>query len=364
MILYMVVFLIGALVTGAAVYLVQGSRWRGVMKLFAIRETTMTLERLGFDVTTEEHRAKVEGVLQHFAGGFNRMICDARFASWKDYCNALPSFYRPFAHEGAAMGYPLRRLGMYSGEAFEAEVVRAFPQYRYLYYVGLGFWGGMRGFTPSRMCSLTRELDPLYRYLCYDGYGFKHGFFGERQGKAVAPLMRLEGYARHAAFQGLGRSLYFHYMDADPEVLVDRLRELNEYGADAASGVGLASVFINDEQLDVAIDLAARMDAAWQPAVQQGMCFGLKARCINDVERFENWMQNQPACRQEAVYTAIRECDRIELQVRDEGREDAYRQWRERLAFWMEAHVDYPLGPMKPAAPDTSLRGVRGTTED
>lgn len=340
----------GALATIGLVCILGRAHRRVIRRLFGLREGRMTIETLGLAIHAPEHRERVAGILTHFAGGFNTMLAGRTFAEWQSYCKELPSHYQPFAHVGAAMGYPLRRQGFYGPESFESQVVKAHPQFRYPYYAGLGFWGGIRGYGPRRLERLTRGLDPLYRYLCYEGYGFKHGLLDfRRDHDPFGRLMVLEGYARQAAFQGAGGALYFQFMD-EPEELMAALRALGPYAIDAASGVGLASVFVHPDRLETACDVARRMDEVWHPAVHQGMCFGLKARYIHDVEQFEQDMSRRPASVREAVFASIRECDRIELQVRDAGGDDAYRQWREHLAAWMTHHVEYPLASYRSPA--------------
>ena len=165
-----------ALAAGLLVVLLTGW-WRLAFAVVAIRRSRMTIEHLGFRVTLPDQVERVNGILDSFAGGFNAMIAWPSFSGWARYCDSLPVVYRPFAHEGAAMGYCLRRLFRYSPTEFEERIVRARPQFRYLSYVGLGFWSGMRGHDPTRLARIVDGLDTLHGYLCYDGYGFKHGFF-------------------------------------------------------------------------------------------------------------------------------------------------------------------------------------------
>src|SRR3990167_6209200 len=85
------------------------------------------------------------------------MITRPSTAGWRGYCESLPALTRPFAEEGAAMGHTLRRLFFYSPTAFEGDVVRPRPEFRYLYYVGLGFWSGMRNHDAHRLTEVTRS---------------------------------------------------------------------------------------------------------------------------------------------------------------------------------------------------------------
>ena len=96
-----------------------------------------------------------------------------------------------------------------------------------------------------------------------------------------------------------------------------------------------------------------KLPASWRPHYHLGMCFGLKARSINDLDRFERDMTRLEPRVREAVYASIRECDRIELLVRSEQSENGYHVWRNRVTNWMASRIEYPLAsvrvPRRPA---------------
>lgn len=222
-------------------------------------------------------------------------------------------------------------------------MVKPRPHYRYLYYVGLGFWSGMRNHNAERVTRVTEGLDPLHKYLCFDGYGFKHAFFDyPRNPQVFRRLDNLEGYARNAAYQGVGRGLWFLFAGR-PEVLIEHVSRLGDYAGDAAGGLGLASAFVNPDQLEVAQELGKRLPADWHEHYHLGMCFGLKARALNDLDQFERDMNRLDRGVQDAVYASIRECDRVELLIRSEGEADGYRRWRGRVGAWMAENITYPL---------------------
>ncbi|MHC5110644.1 MAG: DUF1702 family protein [Planctomycetota bacterium] len=323
---------------------------------FRIKAEQMTVARLGLQVTNPAAIARVNSVLANFAAGFNRMITAPNNADWREYLKTLPPLYQPFAHEGVAMGYILRGMARFHGADFEREVVRAEPGMRYLYYVGLGFWAGMRSYSPSRLEKLVADLDPLHRYLCYDGYGFKVAFFDcPTDPGALSRLRRIDGYSRHAAFHGVGRALWFRHMNST-DVLVERLRELEEHAVDAAAGLGLASVFVSPDRLDAAQSLGRDLPSEWHPHFHLGMCFALKARVINHPDLFDQFMQNASPAVRDSALASIRECDRIELQIRAEASNEAlapwgYREWRRRVTSWMEDNIQFPLNGVKAARP-------------
>lgn len=340
-----VAYVMAAVVLFAAVALVTGW-WRIALLPFRIRPEAMTVDRLGLSVA-DEHVPRINSVLESFAGGFNRMLAAPSASAWERYCDSLPALCRPFAHEGAAMGYTVRRLFRYDPVDFERRVVKRHPGFCYLHYVGLGFWSGMRNHDPRRLARVVRGLDPLHGFLCYDGYGFKHGFFDyPKDPTALGRLDLLEGYARNAAYQGVGRALFFYHMQ-ELDVLIDRLDGLGVHAADAAAGVGLAAVFIFHDRLEFALEVAGAMPERWHSQVHLGMCFGLKARSINDAEQFERDVAGQAPPVQQAIRTTVGECDRIETELRSQRAEDGYRRWRHLVTQWMADHVDYPLAAVR-----------------
>ena len=330
----------------AAGVLVGTGWWRYAFVVFTIPTRRMTVEKLGLLVHAPHDVERIDTILKSFAGGFNTMITRPSLRACQSYCASLPALYRAFAEEGLAMGYTLRQLFRYDPAGFEEQVVKARPEFRYLYYVGLGFWSGMRNHSAQRLANIVEGLDSLHGYLCYDGYGFKHAFFDYREDETgLRAVDFLEGYARRAAYQGVGRAFYFLYRDR-PDVLIEHTKKLGEYGADVAAGVGLASVFVYPDQLEVAQGLAVEMPSEWRDDFHLGMCFALKARAINDLDEFEGHVARLDPTVQEAVYASIRECDRIELQVRADGVEEGYRCWRARVTSWMAEHVEYPLAKL------------------
>jgi len=334
----------------AVVVLVATGWWRLAFAVFGIRPAKMTVEHNGLLVSAPADVERVDAILRSFAGGFNAMISHPSSTGWRRYCDSLPPLCQPFAHEGAAMGFTLRRLFRYDAAAFEEGIVRVRSGFRYLYYVGLGFWSGMRNHDPQRLAGIVDGLDPLYRYLCYDGYGFKQAFFdGTRSPQGLGRLEALEGYALNAAYQGVGRALFFLFMDR-PERMVEYIDQLGAYAGDAAAGLGLAAVFVNPDRIEVARNLGGQLPAAWHDQFHLGVCFGLKARFINNTDQFERDLAHlEPSVRQ-AARAAIRECDRIELQVRSEPGAEGYNKWRRLVRRWMAEHVEFPLAGLKAAA--------------
>jgi len=324
--------------------------WRRVFGVFAIRPGSLTVESESLLVRDPSDVARINSIFSSFAGGFNAMLTRPTWRGWQAFCESQPPQTRPFAEEGAAMGYTLRRLFLYSPEAFERDIVKPRPEFRYLYYVGLGFWSGMRNHVARKVEALTARLDPMHRFLCFDGYGFKVAFFDHpKDESALRRLDAFDGYARNAAYQGVGRAFWFRFAD-DPARFVEQARLLGDNAADVAAGAGLATVFVNPDRIEYAQAWASKMPPEWQSHFHLGMCFALKARLINDLDAFEANVARLPRATQDAVWASIRECDRVELLVRSEGRADGYCEWRTRVARWMDEHIEYPIRAVRSTA--------------
>ncbi len=321
--------------------------WRVAFSLFGIRPQRMTCHKLGLKIYSPDRIQRVDTILAHFARGFNMMIASPSTQRVSDTCDSMTPLFQPFAEEGVAMGYTLRRLFFFSPQHFEQFCVKAKPEFRYLYYVGLGFWSGMRDHDPCRVVSIADRLDPLHRYLCFDGYGFKLAFFDYPDDEQVLTrLDELPGYARRAAYQGVGRAFYFRFMQRVDEMMAHTAR-LGDVARDVAAGLGLAATFVHTDQLHVAQDLATMLPSPWQPHFHLGMCFALKARSLNGVNAFEQYMENVDRPVRDAVGAAIRECDRVELEIRADDEDEKYRRWRETVTAWMIQHIDYPMAGVR-----------------
>ncbi len=319
------------------------SAWRWMLRPLCIRPHTMSAAKLGFQLADSQDRDLVNGVCGAFAGGFNAMIASPSAEGWSRFADGQPTLFQPFAQEGAAMGYSLRHLGRFSADRFERDMVARYPGYRYLHYVGLGFWHAMRDRPPEQLERIVDQLDPLHAMLCWDGYGFKFGFFDyEDQTKWKTRFDRLEGYARNVAYQGLGRSLWFRFMGRTDD-LIKHLYALGPHVFDGASGVALAAVFTTIDRPQRAFDALRQMPEPWHTDILLGMCFAYQARSINHPDFFEQALRALDAHRRVAVRDAIERCDEVEGAVRHRGGPDGYRRWRQALKPWLAQHVRFPF---------------------
>lgn len=347
---------VGIVVSAVALFgwVALTGRWRVILTPFRINPNKMTVRKLGLIVHDAESCTRVDRVLNSFISGFNVKLTSRRDADWESYCDSLPTLFQPFAHEGVAMALSPSRAMLFDADTFEESLVKRHPHMRYLYYVGLGFWSGMARHRPQTLVHRTRGLDPLHKYLCFDGYGFKHAFFDyAKKRDALRWVDLLPGYTRHAAYQGVGRALWFRYM-SDRPAMIREMETFGTYAEDAAAGAGLASVFVYPDRLAVAQELGRAMPVPWQSHFHLGMCFALKARMLCDADQLEQHLAGADDRVRDAALASIRECDRIELQVRAEGLPNGYQEWRQRVSDWMGQHVEFPLVGIRRSSTDLS----------
>ena len=334
---------VGGGVVACVLLLLATGGWRAVCCWpWRLSPAQLGVAHLGLDVAAAD-RPRIDGVLAGFARGFNAALLSRTERGWARRIERLEPFVRPFAQEGAAMAFVPRRGMRYDAATFERRHPHTHPAFRYLHYVGLGFWAGMRQYSPDRLTRMTEPLDPLYRFLCYDGFGFQHAFFDwPRDPQGLAPLDQLTGYARHAAYQGVGRALVFYHL-ADVDALIARAASVGPHAPDVAGGLGLAAVFLFPDRLAFAQELGRQVPSDWQRSFQVGACFGLKARAAADPVLFADHLAAAPPSVADAVRSAVAACDDLETQVRQAGLPDGYRRWREALADWMTEHLEYPF---------------------
>lgn len=195
--------------------------------------------------------------------------------------SALPTRYRGFAYEGAAMGFTLLD-GLLPGRHRTDAFLRGVgAPHVYMAYVGIG-WGMAR--LPRFLWPDTRKLDPLLRWLVHDGYGFHQAYFhteryvhGHARDDRAARWTGDGAYALRAADQGIGRALWFvGGTDVDQ---VTRLVEgfVDARRPDLYSGVGLAATYAggaSEEELRRLLDRAGEH----RGSLAQGGAFAAEAR--------------------------------------------------------------------------------------
>jgi hypothetical protein len=253
-----------------------------------------------FAIDTPEGRELVARLGEAFLGGYHAMLRLPSLGEVARRGAEVAPHYRPFFFEGAAMGYLPR--GYYSDgyrrENVERDLLEMHPGFRYLYYVGLGFWQAIRHpRRPAIIEGLAPHLDPMYVPLCYDGFGFKVGFFdySRNPARARALLDQCPPAYRPAVRQGFGRSLFFVFMDDDDGFRRERDACPAAYRLDMETGRSLATAFTG---VDRPARIAEHLDAAAEDvelrARLTGVTWALAARQMNDGNYFEACMASAP----------------------------------------------------------------------
>jgi hypothetical protein len=271
--------------------------WNPLLLRF-LRRDPGEIERraAGFAIRGEHGRGLVARLGQAFLGGYNAMLELPSLERVSEAAAQVEPHFRPFFFEGAAMGY-LPRGYLSSGfrlQSAERDLLQMDPGYRYLYYVGLGFWMAMR--HPGQadaIESLGPHLDPMYVPLCYDGFGFKVGFFDypRHPERARALLGRVPVEHRRAAQQGFGRSLFFVFMEDETGFRRERDEVHRDLRMDREQGRSLALAFTGvDRPRGIEEYLEHAADETELSARLTGVTWALTAREMNDRAYFQRCM--------------------------------------------------------------------------
>ncbi len=314
--------------------------WRGAL-LPLLRRPPGEIERLAarFRIRTPEGRELVAGVGSAFTGGFNSMLGRRALEDVRAEGMRVASHYRPFFFEGAAMGYLPRRL-LRSGPSrarAERDLLGMNSDFRYLYYVGLGFWFAMRSRRPSSLAALRPHLDPIYYPLCYDGFGFKVAFYEALSGREVRQRLDECPEAESGSlWQGFGRGLYFVWLDDPAGFESFRAGMPEARRLDLEFGRSLALGFTRVDRPSLLLEhVASAPDEEERSARLGGVTWALTARRMNDVEYFDRCVAKAPPGGASLLATLPALCEealrasRSYLEWQSRTREAAVRVWRE-----------------------------------
>ena len=280
-----------------------------------------------FDITTDEGHRLVVDIGLAFFGGYNAMLRGKTLEEVARQGMRIEAHFRPFFFEGAAMGY-LPRGYLYAGftaKNAEQDLLQMSPQFRYLYYVGLGFWFGARyRRRASALLGLAPHLDPMYFPLCFDGLGFKLGFYDYSAGESLGRLLeRCPAQHRDVAHQGAGRALFFVHMNNEEgfrhacETVDPGCRQDLEFGRSLALTFTQLS---HPERILSHLDAASGEDE--HATRLTGVTWALTAREMNDPEYFRKCLGQLPDHSRELL------C-RLPALCRDAlSRSGSYREWQ------------------------------------
>ena len=296
--------------------------------LFGLPLAETSVEQRGFQVVTDEMRARLEQVGGTFLDGYHAVLVSHAPAVLAARLNSVDAELRGFAFEGAAMGLALLdTLSPWRPNRVTSFLSEAGKAHAYMVHVGVG-WVWAR--FPFGFRRFRRRLDPLLSWLAFDGWGFHEGFF--HWPKYVAgqpPPRRLAGYERRVFDQGLGRSWWF-VNGGNPELIALTIVGLPaERRPDMWSGVGLAATYAGLASQSVLRDLSDLAGPSW-PQLAQGAAFAAKARQrAGNLTPYTELAANV-LCGSSAA-DAARLCDTTLEDLPANSSQPAYEIWRQRI---------------------------------
>ncbi len=298
-----------------------------------ISETSF--EKRGFSAKNPEARKRLETVGRYFLTGYAAAAAAARPTDAEDELERVPTAFRGFAYEGAAMAFAVRDGLPIGGRGHVAGFLggRA-ARHVYMVYVGVG-WAMAR--IPRFRWSTLYAPDPLLRWLVLDGYGFHQAYFQtdryvRRQHADVSfpwPAGHHRWYAPHVIDQGVGRASWF-VVGADPEAVAATFDRFEEHRrADLYSGAGLAATYAGGCDR-AALERFRDLSGPYAPNVAQGSAFAAAARVRADLVMPYNELATDVFCGMSPA-EAAKVTDQALVDLSDSEKEPAYAIWRRRI---------------------------------
>ncbi|WP_460358146.1 DUF1702 family protein [Actinoallomurus acanthiterrae] len=153
-----------------------GNSWRRIRsRVLTPNQSATRLDVRGFHVKDPDARDLLETIGRTFLTGYARAAETRSAAETRPGLDRIPTRFRGFAYEGAAMGCAVLD-GLPFGRAGRVDDLLSGPgsDHVYMAYVGIG-WAMAR--LPRFRWSRLSAPDPLLRWLVLDGYGFHQAYF-------------------------------------------------------------------------------------------------------------------------------------------------------------------------------------------
>jgi hypothetical protein len=317
------------------------SQWRALRRRLLTPSSSATkLETRGFHRKSLAAQELLETIGESFLTGYG-FAAEARTTDEvAGRLDGLPTQFRGFAYEGAAMGFAVRDALPIGGSGkFARFLAGPGDDHVYMAYVGLG-WAMAR--VPGFRWPKSSTVDPLLGWLVLDGYGFHQAYFRtnkyvyEHFQKARFPWpdrgsAQDRDYANRAIDQGIGRAMWFvGGTDADlVATLIDKFPESRR--ADLYSGAGLAATYAggaDEEELREFWQHAGE----YRPQVAQGSAFAAEARVRAGLVIPHTHIATSVFCGMSPSEAAQITQDVRPDQSDGEGDLPAYEVWRQRIA--------------------------------
>lgn len=299
-----------------------------VRKILCMSPDEAGFERRGFPALDSPARPHLEHIGRTFLEGYNAAMRHDRHGNLFGRLESVPSEYRGFAYEGAAMALAmLDVLSPWRGGRIDAFLHGPAADHVYMAHVGVGMAMARLRRDPD---AAAARLTPLLRWLVLDGYGFHAGYFHWRRFCAGHEIPgRLHGYSRRVFDQGLGRSLWFvHGAQAGPiatavQAFADGRRP------DVWSGVGLACAYAGGAP-PAQITLLREAAGACLGPLAQGAAFAAKARQRAGATTANTDAACRILCGMSADAAAA-VTDHALTDIAQQGRSGDYESWRRQI---------------------------------
>lgn len=262
---------------------VAGS-WRALRRRIITPDISATkLDVRGFHVKSPAAKELLETVGASFLRGYAYAAEAPSVEAAVARLETVPTRFRGFAYEGAAMGFAvLDALPLGGSGRVSRFVSGAGAKHVYMAYVGMG-WAMAR--VPRFRWSAIAATDPLLRWLALDGYGFHQAYF--RTQRYVHEMFQEEPfpwpaddhrwYAARAIDQGIGRAMWF-VGGTSASLVADMIDRFPAHRrADLYAGAGLAATYAGgaDEE---EMHLFRQRAGEYRAHLAQGSAFAASAR--------------------------------------------------------------------------------------
>jgi hypothetical protein len=258
--------------------------------------------------------------------------------------------WRPQVVEGVGLGFGiLTSTGHRRWKGLNLEAGSASKVMSSLLCRGSGVWAAKRyGRETDPFLEAIKPLASQERCECIDGYGFKFGLFEFVEDRRnISHLHAISLPYRRAAFHGLGRALYFLFMN-NRRGLFEAVSDLApDHDADVMEGVGHSAAFVHCDAPRKAINFARAVPYEWRAHVHLGMTLALSERREFDPDYFTVCMAQLPPTSIAAIDEAVDMVQSTRTAICRDYPDGGYFVWRDRLlrrlqdnSVWEPAHAD------------------------
>jgi len=310
--------------------------WRALRRRVLTPDVSETsLAKRGFHRKTAAAQELLETVGSVFLTGYGNAVEARSTGDAAQKLDDVPTRFRGFAYEGAAMGYGMLD-GLFGGRG-RTDQFLAGPgkTHNYMVYVGVG-WAMAR--LPRFRWPSAEPMDPLLRWLALDGYGFHQAYFRTqmyvrehyRNPRFPWPGGVSGSYANQAIDQGIGRALWF-VCGTDVDLTAKAIGSFEPARrADLYSGAGLAATYAGGAD---AGELRRLLDhaGAHRGDLAQGSAFAAEARLRAGLVVPHTEVAVDVLCGTDVAHAAritqdVRPAEAVDREV------PAYETWRRRIA--------------------------------